>query len=166
MIRIVAGSADIDQSYNTDYKSIEIKNFNGRDGGIYVNGFLIYTCVVVCMQMKIAYMTNVWTWIHWICWLASTAGFLLFAWSYSQFGDIYDWYKVVDFAMGTSLFYLGVLVIVWLMYIVHQVLQSASAHFFPSSQDRLRALADLNCSDSEVGEIKKHTRFFRFEILF
>lgn len=160
-IRITAGSADASQVYGTDYTSVEIKNFRGRDGGIYVDGFFLYTSVVVCMQMKVAYMTNTWTWIHWVLWFASTACYLLFAWVYSQFDEIFDWYKVVDFTMGTGLFYLGILVIVWLMYMTDTVLRTASAVLFPTAQERLAAIVERERSDSfgsDESDKKKHIR--------
>lgn len=160
-IRIIAGSADASQGYDTDYKSVEIKNLHGRDGGIYVDGFFLYTCVVLCMQLKVAYMTNTWTWIHWVLWVGSTAGFVLFSWVYSQFNEIYDWYKVVDFTMGTGLFYLGLLVIAWLMYMTDTVVRTASDVLFPTSQGRLLDAADserCNSFDSDDSERKKNLR--------
>ena len=148
-IRIIAGSGSATQGYDTDYRSVEIKNMHGRDGGIYVDGFFLYTCVVVCMHMKVAYMTNTWTWIHWALWIVSMVGYIFFSWVYSQFDEIYDWYKVVDFAMGTGLFYLGILVVVWLLYMTDTVLRAVSSVVYPTSQDRLLAIEEHERSMSK-----------------
>lgn len=162
-IRVIAGSADASQGWDTDYRSVEIKNFHGRDGGIYVDGFFLYTCVVVCMHLKVAYMTNTWTWIHWALWVLSFVGYLFFSWVYSQFGEVFDWYKVVDFTMGTGLFYLGILVVAWLLYMTDTVLRISSEVLFPTSQGRLRAVIESEGTivpDSQDAERKKTLRYF------
>jgi hypothetical protein len=142
VIRIVSGSANADMAYNLQYRSIEFNNKNGYDGGIYVDGFFIYACIVFCMQNKVAAMTHTWTWINWALWVASTLGFLLFAFVYSQIVDLsFDWYKVVDFSMGTGVFYQGVFVVMWLMIMTDFVLRKTSEMFFPSSMSRLQLLS-------------------------
>jgi hypothetical protein len=51
-----------------------MNNLHGRAGGIYVEGFLMFCCVILAMQYKVALMTSLWTWIHVAAWFLSIAG--------------------------------------------------------------------------------------------
>jgi hypothetical protein len=101
-------------------QGIGINNVDGKGGGIYVEGFLLFCCVILAMQYKAALMTSLWTWIHVTAWLLSLAGlrvalcllltppllllslswtgFILFASVYSQIVEVWDWYHVVNFS--------------------------------------------------------------------
>ena len=156
ILRIISGSSAPDMAYDGDYTSVEINNKHGYNGGIYVDGFFIYATLVVCMQMKVAAMTNTWNWISWTLWVLSIVGFLFFSWCYAQFSEVFDWYKVVDFAMGTGVFYQGCIVMVWLMFMVDLVMRTSSEFLFPSSMSALRELETKeNTEDRDSRRIRK-----------
>lgn len=67
LIFILIESGDIKQG-------IGINSLEGKSGGIYVEGFLMFCCVILAMQYKVALMTSLWTWIHVALWLLSLAG--------------------------------------------------------------------------------------------
>jgi hypothetical protein len=128
-----------------EYSSVgDVKDpLSGHDGGLYVAGFYLFTTIVLCMQVVVARLTNYWTWIHHL-WIAlSIAGYLLFAIVFSQFEEVYDWYKVVDFALSTRTLYLGIIVVVVLMTFVDAVLAQLSSAFFPSSESRMKEIERL-----------------------
>jgi hypothetical protein len=55
-------------------QGVGMNNLHGRAGGIYVEGFLMFCCVILAMQYKVALMTSLWTWIHVAAWFLSIAG--------------------------------------------------------------------------------------------
>mgnify|MGYP003385324974 FL=1 len=75
-------------------------NSDGQAGGIYTEGFLIFSVLVIAMQLKVYVMTNTMTYINWIMWILSFIGFFFFAWFLGIFPGIddNDWYHVVNFA--------------------------------------------------------------------
>ena len=73
---------------------------DGQDGGIYAEGFLIFTVLVCCMQYKVAMMTCSPTYINWILWVLSFIGYFFFSWAYGMFPTVEDWYYITNFSMG------------------------------------------------------------------
>lgn len=76
-------------------------NSMGQDGGIYNEGFVIFTTVIVAMQYKVMLMTKSITWINWTVWWLSFLGYLFFVYVYGLVPTIADWYHVVNFSFGT-----------------------------------------------------------------
>jgi len=97
-IRFVGGRTRNSMEDGRNIQGVGVNNAHGMAGGIYAEGFLLFCCVVIAMMYKVAAVTCTWTVIHAAFWLLSLAGYVLFVSVYSQFDEVYDWYKVVDFS--------------------------------------------------------------------
>ena len=69
----------------------------GQDGGIYEEGYLIFSVLVCIMQYKIILMTNTMTCINWSLWWLSLIGYYLFCFVYGYFPSSSDWWHLTNF---------------------------------------------------------------------
>jgi magnesium-transporting ATPase (P-type) len=95
-------------------------NSDGQAGGIYAEGFLIFSVLVITMQMKVYVMTTKMTYINWTMWILSFIGFFSFAWFLGLFASVDDgdWYHIVNFAFPQVSYYLLLFVCVGMIIII------------------------------------------------
>ena len=68
---------------------------DGKTDGIDVAGFAVYSSLIWAMQLKVALITDSWTWVHWTFLGISQAGFYLFVLLYALLLSISpQWYYV------------------------------------------------------------------------
>lgn len=119
--------------------SFGLPNKDGKDTGIYVSGFLMFTVCIVAMQYKVVLMAKSRDAIFWFMWVLSFLGYLFFAATYGLI-DYLDWYGVVSLALSIQRFWM-VLIIVPVIFLLSDLLaQIFLTYFFPTSQDKLSNL--------------------------
>ena len=113
----------------------------GQDGGIYMEGFTIFTVLVLAMQYKIIMMTNTLTYINWGLWWISILGYLLFTWVYGLIPgiDYNAWYHTVNFSFQTIQYWLAIICIPILFVIVDYCFDYTLSAIYPTSVDQLRS---------------------------
>lgn len=131
-------------------------------GGIYADRLLLFCCIILSMQYKVASITSVWTYIHVGVWWLSLIGFVCFIFVYSQFIGIPEWYKLPEFVFGQAVFWLAILLVPLAIAVMDYVVERVAASVSPSSQDRLMAVVEKEQADDEL-EILQSTLSFAFE---
>ena len=119
---------------------------DGRVGGLYADGFMMYTALIFTMQFKVAKMTSTWTACNLLLWVLSFCGYFAFCFIYALFVEIDDWYKVPHFASSQSTFWLGVLFITVTLSLFDFVVETIANVWFPTSDKILLQLADSSTS--------------------
>src|SRR3546814_818950 len=66
----------------------------GKVGGLYADGFMLYTALIFAMQIKIAKMTNTWTVWNIAAWFVSLAGYFAFCYLSALFPTTTQLYMV------------------------------------------------------------------------
>jgi magnesium-transporting ATPase (P-type) len=136
-IRFIGGKTTSPTETGASIHGIGLNDRDGEGGGIYADGLLLFCCIIVAMQFKVAAITCVWTWMHIAFWLLSVTGFILFIFAYSQFIDIPEWYQVPKFVFYNSVFWLALLIIPITISIMDYTIETIASMIFPSSQDKL-----------------------------
>lgn len=145
-IRIIAGQAKVNSgggpapNDNYDIDGIGIHDSDGRAGGIYSEGFVLFTTIVISMSYKVVAMGS-FNYIGALCWICSLVGYFFFVYLYNLFPEI-DWYGVVNMTMRTPAFWLAALMVPIVIMIIDQVFENLFAIVSPTSRDKLRAHID------------------------
>ena len=72
-------------------------NSLGQDGGVYTEGFIIFSVLIFAMQYKVVLMSHSMTYINWAVWVLSFLGYFFFCYIYGEASTTSDWYGVVNF---------------------------------------------------------------------
>jgi len=141
-VRFLAGPAYVSES-SDGYWSFNLYGAevsqpdNGRAIGIFAQGFILYTAIIVAMQIKVAAMSATPNLFFWALWLLSFAGYLLFAYVYGLFPS-QGWYNTVPLAMVTPQFWLVLFAVPLLLTISDEAVQLLWRLIDPSYSDRLQ----------------------------
>ena len=103
---------------------------HGVEGGLYAFGFYIYSILIVIMQAKIFFITATINWVLLACWGISLAGFVLFAYIYSLFPSVYDWYQVPSFCFTMPSYWLAILLVPVALLLIDEGFLSATRERF------------------------------------
>jgi magnesium-transporting ATPase (P-type) len=109
--------------------------------GMFPAGFLIYTCAVVSMQLKIAAMTTTPNVIFWSLWFLSYAGYFFFTYVYGLVPTV-DWFNVVPLSFSQPQFWLALFLIPMILSITDYTAEVVWRFVDPSSRDLLAAQLD------------------------
>ncbi len=83
---------------------------------MYAEGFIFYTTIVICMQVKVLAITDSRTLINWAMVVVSMAGYLFFAYAFGLIGND-NWYGTLQVSMSTGQFWISVAVVPFLFLI-------------------------------------------------
>lgn len=111
-------------------------NSKGQDGGIYTEGFMMFSVVITAMQYKVVMMTHTMTYINWLVWWLSFCGYFFFSYIYSFISNGL-WYGVVEFDFPQSNFWLAMFMVPIMFAIADYLVDDAIAIFYPTSRDIL-----------------------------
>ena len=140
VIRFIGGPSFITSSsgaFEFDIYGTGLNTINdGRNLGIYVEGFLIYTVIIVAMQYKVVAMAVTPNDYFWFLWILSFCGFLLFVYLYGLFPTL-DWYNTVPLALAQPLFWLAVILVPLALSVSDYCVEAYWAYSDPSSRDIL-----------------------------
>lgn len=143
VIRVIGGSTQprTRESDGHSLQGVGLNNAEGKSGGIYAEGFLLYCCVILAMVYKVSSMTYLWNAFHVWSHVLSMAGFFLFVYVYSLIEDIIDWYNVPAFTLGLPDFWLAMLLVPICICMMDNFVEWTFAHCFPTSQNKLEFLS-------------------------
>jgi phospholipid-transporting ATPase len=112
VVRCIAGELSVrpsrEQIYDID--GVGLNDEQGRGGGIYAEGFLLLSCIIMSMQTKVLFMGTTTNWIMLVWWLISILGFYMFNLLYSQFPSL-EWYQIVAFTMKLRVYWLAFFIV-------------------------------------------------------
>jgi hypothetical protein len=148
-LRFVLGP--VSQYYGTSYHKMAglgLADDEGRQTGIFVEGFALYTALLIAMHYKVIYMTTTHTWVNWFFIGISMIGFIFFAWMYGLFPAV-DFYNIVPEAFSLPSFWLILFIAPTLMIMVDVVLDRIIDEIWPNAQTKIK---DLIKQDSLSGE--------------
>lgn len=140
---ISSHQSNSDGNTNTGYFNIEGVGLNlsssGSTGGIYVEGFLLYTVCVIFMQVKVMMMTYTRTLINWGVWVVSFLGYLIFTFLYG-ISNSTSWIDITSLALSLPSVWIGFFVIPVIMSFCDEAVDVFFTSFFPWSFDMLRSI--------------------------
>lgn len=146
-IRFVAGNQDIDDnSAGTgeepkdfyDLDGVGLNTSDGKAGGIYAEGFLLYSIIVIAMSYKVALM-GTFNWLVAATLVISMLGYYLFVFAYN-FVIYIDWYGVVSMAMSTPNYWIACFVAPIFMALLDVFFEGFLNIMYPTSRDKLQSL--------------------------
>ena len=143
VIRVIGGSTR-PRSAESDGHSLQgvgLNDTNGKGGGIYCEGFLLYCCVIVSMVGKVCSMTYTWNAFHGWSHILSMIGFVLFVFVYSKIEEIPDFYDVTEFTMALPNFWLALLLVPVCIGMMDNFVEWLFATCFPTNRNKLETLA-------------------------
>jgi phospholipid-translocating P-type ATPase (flippase) len=163
-IRLIGGMIYVSGRYNdgsTSHLDIEGVGFNlssnGVNGGIYVEGFAMYTIIVFAMQYKAISMTRTRTSIFWASIAISMFGYFLFAYLYGVV-DATLWYNVMPTCLKMSGFWIGLFSIPAIIMLFDDAVEILSGYLFPSSMTIIRKLYEDDQKIKLLANIRNNTR--------
>ena len=129
-IRCIAGNLYLRPSNDTvyDIDGIGLNDPQGRGGGIYAEGFLLLSCIVISMQMKVLFMGSTANWIILTWWLLSIAGFYTFNYIYSQVESL-EWYQLVQFTMDLDVYWLALFIVPVIITMIDYIVEHFHGNF-------------------------------------
>jgi phospholipid-transporting ATPase len=139
-----AGPAPLDKY---DINSIGMTLNNGQGGGLYAEGFTLFSIIVVTMSYKVI-AVGTFNWIGAALWTCSLLGYFFFAWVYNLIEGI-EWFGVVTMAMSSPIFYLALLIVPIFIVIFDTLAEYTFAYFYPTSRDILREVIKQRGPPSE-----------------
>lgn len=143
VIRVIGGSTR-PRSAESDGHSLQgvgLNNSDGKAGGIYVEGFLIYCCVIAAMIGKVSSMTCTWNSFHWWSHVLSLAGFFLFVYVYSKLEVVPDFYNVTEFSLALPDFWLAMLLVPVCICMMDNFVEWLFAQCFPTNRNKLECIS-------------------------
>lgn len=142
-VRVIGGSTKPESPETSGYslQGVGLIDSDGKAGGIFAEGFLLYCCVIVAMVYKVCAMTNLWNIFHVVSHVSSMAGFLLFVYVYSLIEEIPDWYHVTEFTLNLPSFWLAILMVPICISMMDCFVEWSFAQLFPASHNKLEALS-------------------------
>jgi hypothetical protein len=120
-----------------DIDGIGLNDSLGRGGGIYAEGFLLFSCIILAMQYKVIFLMS--TTVNYLCvfWVViSIGGFYLFCYLYGLIPEL-EWYNIVPFTMGLPTYWHALFLVPVLITMIDYVVWKAYGLVYPSHQDRL-----------------------------
>jgi magnesium-transporting ATPase (P-type) len=143
VIRVVGGSTQprTRESDGHSLQGVGLNDSDGKAGGIYAEGFLLYCCVIAAMVYKVCSMTCLWNAFHVWSHLLSMAGFLFFVYVYSMIEELIDWYNIPAFTLALPDFWLAMLLVPVCIGMLDFFVEYLFAHCFPTSQNKLEYIA-------------------------
>lgn len=148
VVRVVGGSTQprTRESDGHSLQGVGLNDGDGKAGGIYSEGFLLYCCVIVAMVYKVSAMTCLWNAFHVWSHVLSMAGFLFFVYVYSKIEAIFDWYNVTEFTLALPTYWLALLMVPVCICIMDNFVEWFFAQLFPTSQNKLECIAqEVEC---------------------
>lgn len=158
VIRVIGGSTNprMSESDGHSLQGVGLNSSEGKAGGIYAEGFLLYSCVILAMVYKVATITCTWNAFHFWSHLLSMWGFLLFVYVYSRVEQIPDFYEVTEFTLALPNYWLAMLMVPVCLCIMDSCVEWLFAQCFPTSRDTLKSRVlggtqgrTLSCDESE-----------------
>lgn len=152
-VRFISGPTSVDANNGNWQFTIEGAGMNqastGSGVGLYAEGYLLYTVIVVAMQYKVVSMSVTPNYIFWSLWLLSFVGYFAFILLYGVFPSG-GWYDVGPLAMALPQFWLALFMVPIFISFTDYVVDLCFAYFDPSSRDKL--LIKLKQSEPRVAE--------------
>lgn len=162
-IRILGGPVTVSTRHQSGYSGyIGLSGLglqtvsNGWSGGMFVEGFLLYSTAVVTMQYKIIAMTCTRTWITWAAVLISMGGYVLFNFAYGLFSSL-DWFNVLPLTLQMTEFWIAILCVPVMIHLSDVIVERFMSNFFPSSQDKLRSMYERDRRHEDLLSLKSRT---------
>jgi magnesium-transporting ATPase (P-type) len=143
VIRVIGGSTR-PRSAESDGHSLQgvgLNDLDGKAGGIYAEGFLLYCCVILSMVYKVSSMTYIWNAFHMWSHFLSLCGFFFFVYVYSKIEEIPDFYEVTEFTLGLPNYWLAMLMVPVCICIMDNFVEWLFAQCFPTSRNKLECIA-------------------------
>lgn len=147
-IRFIAGNQDANGNAQGtgeepkdfyDLDGVGLNTSDGKAGGIYAEGFLLYSIVVIAMTYKVALM-GTFNWLVAATIVISMIGYYIFVFSYNFVVTI-DWYGVVSMAMSTPNYWIACFVAPIFMALLDVIFEGFLTIMYPTSRDKLHSLA-------------------------
>lgn len=144
-LRFIGGPTEVESSpQGGDFHfNIYGSGLNGAYGtnkgsplGLFAEGFLLYSVVVLAMQYKVVSMAVTPNWVFWALWLLSFAGYYLFVYLYGLFPSL-DWYNIASLTMRHPVYWLALLLIPIMFVLSDYTLMSLWSRLDPISSDIL-----------------------------
>ena len=143
VIRIIGGKTRPQsvESGGHSLQGIGLNDDDGKGGGIYVEGFLLYSCVILSMIYKACSITYVWNAFHFWAHFLSIIGFFSFVFLYSLIEDIPDFYGVPAFTLSLPDYWLALLLVPVCICMMDNLVEWTFAQCFPTSQNKLEFIS-------------------------
>ena len=140
VVRYIGGTVRVNPEASTDEKwdiaGIGLNNVEGQAGGIYVDGYLLLSCMVMSMQTKVIFMGYTANWISWVFWILSILGFYFFNLVYGQIPEL-EWYHVTEFSLYLQEYWLAILMMIVVIVEMDYIVECFFSIVYPTSRDHL-----------------------------
>ena len=120
----------VKEAYDID--GIGLNSPDGLSGGIFAEGFLLLSCLMICMQIKVLSMGTTANWILLAWWVISVGGFYLFNFVYSQIVEL-DWYGIVEFTMNLKVYWIAIFLTSIIILSIDYIVEEFFGNFFFNS---------------------------------
>ena len=150
-IRVIGGSISLETNEMNGKSSFLmitglglIQPQTGYVAGIYAEGLLIYTVLVMTMTGKIICLTNTRTMLFWAMILLSLIGYILFISLYSLFSSTL-FYGIIELTFNLPEFWLSIFGIPLIVCLIDELFYNFIKYYNPLSNDKL-----LNIYKNEI----------------
>lgn len=93
--------------YVVYYYAMDMWEDSGKQGGIWLYGFVVYTIILLAMMVRIMLLSCTWTWIWHLFMVGSFAVFIGFAFVYQyMYSYSYDFYGIANKTFQSEMFWL------------------------------------------------------------
>lgn len=143
VIRVIGGSTRprASESDGHSLQGVGLNDADGKAGGIYAEGFLLYCCVIASMICKVSAMTYTWNVFHLWSHVLSLCGFFLFVYAYSKIEAIPDFYNVTEFTLGLPNFWLAILMVPVCIAMLDNFVEWLFVQCFPTSRNKIECIS-------------------------